>query len=97
MPTYITLVNWTGEGIKKVKDSPKRLEAAKRVFKAAGGSLKGFYLVMGQYDIVLISEAPNDEVASRIALSIASRGAVRTQTLRAFTESEYKKLIASVM
>jgi uncharacterized protein with GYD domain len=96
MPTYITLINWTGEGVKKVKDSPKRLEAAKKLFKAAGGNLKSFYLVMGQYDIVVVSEAPNDEAASRISLSVASRGAVRTQTLRAFTESEYKRIIRSV-
>ncbi len=96
MATYITLINWTQEGITKVKDSPKRLDAARKAFKSAGGEIKAFYLVLGQYDAVVLSEAPNDEAAARIALSLGTRGAVRTQTFRAFTEKEYRKLIGSL-
>lgn len=96
MPTYVTLINWTQKGVENVKDSPKRLDAAKKLFKSEGAEIKAFYLVMGQYDIVVVSEAPNDETASRVALSLGTRGAVRTQTFRAYTEKEYRKLIASV-
>jgi len=96
MPTYITLLKWTEQGIRDVKQSPKRLDAAKEAFKAAGGQLKDFYLVMGEYDAVVIAEAPDDETAAKLALSIGSRGAVRTVTLRAFTEDEYRKIIAGL-
>lgn len=96
MATYITLLNWTQKGIERVKDAPKRLDAAKKLYKAAGADLKAFYLVLGQYDAVVLSEAPNDETATRIALSVAKQGNVRTQTMRAFTESQYRKLVASV-
>ena len=96
MPTYITLLQYTQQGAEKIKDSPTRLEAAKQSVRAMGGQLKAFYLVMGQYDAVVISEAPDDETAARFALATAARGYVRTETLRAFTEEEYTKLIASL-
>ena len=61
MPTYITLVRYTQEGAQKMKESPARLDAAKEVFKAMGAELKAYYLTMGQYDAVVIGEAPDDE------------------------------------
>ena len=96
MATYIILTSWTQKGIENVKESPDRLDAAKRVFQAAGAELKEFYLVMGQYDMVVVAEAPDDETASKVALTIGSAGAVRTETLRAFTEDEYRKIIAAL-
>lgn len=96
MPTYISLLNWTKEGIQKVKESPGRLDSAKKAFKAMGAEIKETYLVMGQYDLVVISEAPDDETISRIMLSIGAMGNVRTQTMRAFPETEYRKLINSM-
>jgi uncharacterized protein with GYD domain len=96
MPTYISLCSWTQQGIEKVKDSPARLDAAKKAFKAAGGELKQFYLTMGRCDMVIISEAPNDEAAAKAALTVAQHGSVRTETLRAFTEDEYRKLLGSL-
>jgi uncharacterized protein with GYD domain len=95
MPTYITLLRYTQQGIEKIKNSPTRLEAAKQSVRALGGQLKAFYLVMGQYDAVVISEAPDDETATRFALATAARGYVRTETLRAYTEEEYRKIIFS--
>jgi len=94
--TYITLVRWTQKGIENIKQSPARLDAAKQAFRAMGGELKEFYLVMGQYDMVVIGEGPDDETASKLALTIASRGEIRTETLRAFTEEEYRKIIAAL-
>ncbi len=79
-----------------IKDGPKRVDAAKQRFRAAGGELKAFYLVTGQYDAVAISELPNDEAAARLALGTGSMGNVRTETLRAFSEDEYRKIIAAL-
>jgi len=96
MPTYITLVRYTQQGIQNIKDSPARLDAAKQAFRAMGAELKQWYLVMGQYDAVVVSEAPNDETVTKLALAISSRGSVRTETLRAYTEDEYRKIIAAL-
>jgi len=96
MPTFITLVNYTQQGIEKIKESPARLDAAKAAFRAAGAEIKDFYLVLGRYDIVLIAEGPDAETAAKLALAIGSQGAVRTETLRAFTEEEYRKIIAAL-
>ena len=96
MPTYITLINWTEEGIENVKESPARLDAAKKAFQAAGAELKEFYLVMGRYDMVVVAEAPDDETVATLVLAIGSGGAIRTETLRAFTEDEYRKIIAAL-
>jgi len=96
MGTYISLVNYTQQGIEKVKESPHRLDAVKKVYEAAGGKLLQFYLVMGRYDVVVIGEAPDEKAAAKIALTIGSKGAVRTETFRAFTEDEYRKIIAEL-
>jgi uncharacterized protein with GYD domain len=96
MPTYISLLRYTQQGIKNIKDAPSRLDAAKDAFKKAGADIKAFYLVMGQYDAVVISEAPDDESAANLALLIGSLGNVQTETLRAFTEVEYRKLVARI-
>ena len=96
MSTHIVLIKWTQEGIKNVKESPNRLDMAKKAFQAAGAELKEFYLVMGQYDMVVVSEGPNDETAAKLALAIGSQGAISTETLRAFTEDEYMKIIAEL-
>ena len=96
MPTHIILANWTQEGIKSVKESPNRLDAAKAVFKAAGAELKEFYLVQGRYDMVVIAEGSDAETTAKLALAIGSAGAIRTETLRAFTEDEYRKIIADL-
>ncbi len=96
MATYIMLANWTEKGISAVKDSPKRLDAAKKAIKAEGGSMKAFYLTMGGHDMVAIYEAPDDEAAARFALKLGMTGSIRTKTLKAFPEADYRKLIGSL-
>ncbi len=96
MPTYISLVNYTQKGIENIKESPARLDKAKEAMRAAGGELKAFYLTMGRYDIVVISEAPNDEAYAATMLAIGAAGAVRSETLKAFTEEEYRNIIAAI-
>ena len=96
MPTYITLAQFTQKGIENIKQSPARLDAAKKAFKTMGAELKEFYLVSGKYDMVVIAEAPDYETAGKLALSIGAQGNLRTETLCAFTEDEYQKIIAEL-
>jgi len=96
MATYITLLRYTQQGIENMKESPGRLEAAKESFRALGAELKAFYLVNGQYDAVIVSEAPDGETATKVSLATSSLGNVRTETLRAYTEEEYRKIIADL-
>jgi uncharacterized protein with GYD domain len=94
--TYVSLVRYTEQGIRNIKESPTRLDNTKKAFQAAGGELKQFFLAMGKYDIVLVSEAPDDETVARIALSLGAQGNVRTETMRVFTEPEFRKLVGSL-
>ncbi len=96
MPTYITLVRYTDQGARNVKDSPKRLDAAKAAFKAMGAELKQWYLALGRYDAVVVSEARDDETAVKLSMGVGALGNVRTETLRVFTEEEYRRLIAAL-
>ena len=96
MPTYISLVNYTEQGIRDIKNAGKRISAAKKLLSSMGGKVKAIYLTMGSYDIVTIAEAPDDETAARFALTLGATGNVRTTTLKAFTEAEYRKIIASL-
>ena len=96
MPTYISLLRYTDQGARNIKDAPKRLDEAKKAFKSVGGELKQWYLVMGRYDAVVVSEFPDDETARRMDLMVASLGAIRTEGFRAFTEDEYRKIIAAL-
>ncbi len=96
MPTYISLLKWTDRGVRDVSDSPRRLDAAKRAFSNGGGRLTGFYLVLGDYDVVNVGEFPSDEAYMTRILQIASLGAVRTTTLKVFTEEEYRRIIAAI-
>lgn len=96
MPTYISLLHFTQQGIEKIKDGPARLDAARKAYEAMGAKLKEFYLVVGQYDAVVVADAPNDEVVARLALSIGAKGNIRTETMRAYTEAEYRKIIGAL-
>jgi uncharacterized protein with GYD domain len=96
MATYIVLGKWTQQALQGLKEGPRRREAAKEVAKSLGGEVKHSYVTMGQYDIVLIVEAPDDEAMAKMALKVASSGNLSTQTLRAFSEAEVDRLFASI-
>ena len=96
MATYVTLLKYTEQGIKAIKESPSRLEKAKQLLKSLGGELKSFYLVQGRYDAIVIAEVPNDEVVAKFVLASASQGNVRTETTRAFNEEEYRRIISGL-
>lgn len=88
MPTYVTLIRYTEQGVKTFKDLKSRLEETRKAGQSVGAKLNAFYLTMGQYDAVVISEAPDDATVAKLALAAAGRGNVRTETFRAFTEDE---------
>ena len=96
METYVILGNYTQKGAGGIKESPARIQAVHKAVEAAGGKWLGWYLTMGQYDMVLIVQAPNAQVAAGLLLTIGSQGNVSTQTLRAFTEEEFKGVVASL-
>ena len=96
MTTYVMLANWTEQGILKVKDSPSRLDAAKKALKEMSGEFKFFFLTMGDFDIVAIYEAPDDAVAARFSLQLGMQGNIRTRTLKAFPETAYREIIKSL-
>jgi len=96
VPAYVMLANWTDQGARQVKDSPKRLDAAKKALVEMGGEFKSIYMTMGDYDLVVIYEAPDDAVAARFTLLLAQMGSVRTRTLKAFPEAAYREIINSL-
>jgi uncharacterized protein with GYD domain len=96
VPTYIMLANWTDQGAQKVRDSPRRLDTAKKALLDMGGEFRAFYMTLGEYDLVAVYEAPDDAVAARFSLLLGTLGSVRTKTLKAFPEAAYREIIASL-
>lgn len=96
MATYVSLIRFTQRGVESMKESPARLDRARAAIEAAGGRLTAFYLTMGHYDAVTVSEMPSDGAYVTTLLAIAAGGSVRTETLRAFTEEEYRSMTAAL-
>lgn len=96
MASFVMLVSFTEQGVRSVKDSTKRADAFKEMAQKAGVTVKDIYWTLGQYDIVAIGEAPDDETATAVALSVSSLGNVRTQTLRAFSRGEMDAIIGKM-
>ncbi|SDR47700.1 Uncharacterized protein, contains GYD domain [Rhizobiales bacterium GAS191] len=96
MTTYIMLANWTDQGVRNVKESPRRLDAARKALREMGGDFKSFYLTMGDYDMVAVYEASDDAVAARFTMQLGMLGDVRTRTLKAFPEAAYREIVASL-
>lgn len=96
MPTFISYLNWTDQGIRNVKDSPNRVEAARGALKNLGGEIKDMYLTTGQYDLLLVVDAPDADVMAKFAMSLGQQGNVRSTTVRGFTEDEYLSIVADL-
>ncbi|NED97799.1 GYD domain-containing protein [Phytoactinopolyspora alkaliphila] len=88
MPTFISLINWTNDGIRNSKETVDRAKAAAKLAERMGGSLKDVYWTVGEYDIVAIADFPDDETGTAFLLAIGSQGNLRSATLRAFTAEE---------
>ncbi len=96
MTTYICLANWTQKGIENVKESPERADAAREAFEKQGVTLRDLYMTVGQYDFVMTLEASDDAALAKSLLALAQAGNIRTTTLRAFSEDEYREIIGSL-
>ena len=96
MPKYISLVKYTQKGIENIKESANRFDAFKQLCESMGAKVEGFYLTMGRYDLLVIVDAPDSETIAKIFLTTASKGAVSTETLQAFSEDEYRKIISEL-
>jgi uncharacterized protein with GYD domain len=96
MPTYVSLLNWTDQGIQSFRETVDRAQAAREVAGKLGGQFKEIYWTIGLYDIVAIFEAPDDETAEAALLALGSQGNVRSTTLRAFTGDEMRAIIERV-
>ncbi len=96
MTIYIMLANWTEQGIRAIKESPRRLDKAKQALQDMGGEFTSVFMTMGDYDLIVVYEAPDDAVAARFTLQVGQLGNIRTRTLKAFPESAYREIIASL-
>jgi len=96
MTTYVALANWTDQGARAISDSPRRLDAARKTLEEMGGRFVFLLMTMGEYDLVLVYEAPDDAVAARFTLLLGKQGSVRTKTLKAFPEAAYRAIIESL-
>ena len=93
MPIYIAMLKWTPQGVQNIKQSPSRLDAARKGFEAAGARMKDFYMVTGQYDMIALVDAPDDMALAKAILGLTSQGSVTSETCRAFTEQEYRRIV----
>ena len=96
MATYITLVNFTDQGIRHIRQTTERGRALINAAAALGIKIKNIYWTLGAYDAVFTAEAPDDETVTAFAVSMGSLGNIRTQTLRAFSADEMNKILAKV-
>jgi uncharacterized protein with GYD domain len=96
MATYLMLLNWTDQGIKNVKESPKRMDAAKKLAKDFGGEIKTVYMTQGSFDLAFVTDMPNDEKVASFVLKLGSLGNVRTTTLKAYSEDDYRNIIGNL-
>ena len=96
MPAYIAFGNWTEQGMRGIAESPQRLDTAKRQLEEMGGRFVAFWMTLGQHDMVLVYETPDDAVAARFTLVLNGLGSVRTKTMKAFPEAAYRGIMASL-
>ncbi len=92
----MSLVRWTDQGARGVKDAPARIAAVEKVLEQVGARFTELYLTMGRYDYVAVMEAPDDETATKAVLAVSSLGNVRTETLRAYKRAEIGKIIGGL-
>ena len=96
MPTYVTLIKWTDQGVRNAKDSVQRAGAFRSDLERRGGKLLSIYWTQGKYDIVTTIDAPDDQTAMAALIAIGGLGNVRTETLRAFNETEMQSILQKV-
>jgi uncharacterized protein with GYD domain len=93
---FICSINWTDQGVRNVKDSPKRAQAAREMAKKMGVEIKEIYLTSGDTDLLAILESANGDNVAKFAMAIGSQGSIRTRTARAWTQAEMQKMISEL-
>jgi uncharacterized protein with GYD domain len=96
MATYIVLAQFTDQGIRNIKNSPQRASQVAELAKGFGCEMKEVFWTLGQYDVVAVIDAPDDESFTTFGLAMGSAGNVRTQSLRAFTKNELASMISKL-
>jgi uncharacterized protein with GYD domain len=96
MPTFVMTASWTDQGVRAIKDVPKRTKAARELAKKLGVEFKHVFLTTGDSDLLLILDAPDGGNVTKFALAISSLGSVRTRTARAWPEAEYVKMVSEL-
>jgi uncharacterized protein with GYD domain len=96
MPQYVSLIKYTPQGLTRMKESPSRLDTAKKAAEKLGGKFIAFYLTVGRYDALSITEFPNDEIATKFLLAVVGQGNLTTETMKAFNEAEYRNLVEAL-
>ncbi len=96
MAKFIMLLNYSQKGMANIKESPNRAEAARGLARKCGAEMTDLYLTMGEHDLVAIVEAPNDDAVAKFALAVGSIGNVRSKTLKAFTEDQFREIVQSL-
>jgi uncharacterized protein with GYD domain len=96
MSHYVLLCNYTEQGVRTVKDVPKRRAAARELGKKLGVEIKAGYMALGVYDLIVHAEAASDEAMAKFVLSLAAKGNLRTTTVKVFPEAETDKIISAI-
>lgn len=96
MPTYVMLANWTDQGVRTIDESPRRVDAARKNLEEMGGRFLSLFMTMGDYDLIITYDAPDDAVSARFTLLLGKLGNVRIKTLKAFPEEAYRQIINSL-
>ena len=96
MATYISLISFTDQGIRNVKQSPERAQAFRDMVEKAGATVKAIYWTLGNYDLVAITDVPDDATTMTLLLTTGSLGNIRTQTLKAFSAEEMAPILAKL-
>jgi uncharacterized protein with GYD domain len=94
MPRYVSLIDWTQQGVANFKETVDRYQAAEQQFEQVGVRFVDVYWTLGEHDIVAVLEAPDDETATAALLATGSQGNIRTRTMRAFSTEEMRAIIA---
>jgi uncharacterized protein with GYD domain len=93
MPNYVMLANWTDQGMRAIDESPKRIDIARKTLEEMGGRFLSVFMTMGQYDLVITYDAPDDAVAARLSLILGKLGNVKTVSMKAFPEEAYRQIV----
>jgi uncharacterized protein with GYD domain len=96
MPNYVMLANWTDQGMRSIEESPKRIDGARKALETMGGHFISVFMTMGQHDMVIIYDAPDDACAARFSLLLGKLGNVRTTSMKAFPEEAYRQIINTI-